>query len=81
MPVMDVGIMAHDYSTLVGSAMAMGERSPIAAINAAAAASMALGEALLNIQASGCVLQDVALSANWMCNAKATGEGTADVWH
>ena len=74
-PVADVGVTVAGYDTYCGEAMAMGERSPIAVLNAAASARMAVGEALTNIAAAPInALGDVKLSANWMAAAGFPGE-------
>jgi len=56
--------------------MAMGERPPIALLDAPASGRMAVGEAITNI-AAACIgsLSDVRLSANWMA---AAGHGDED---
>jgi phosphoribosylformylglycinamidine synthase len=55
--------------------MAMGERTPLALLDAAASARMAVGEALTNIAAARIgKLTDVKLSANWMAAAGSPGE-------
>jgi phosphoribosylformylglycinamidine synthase len=75
-PVADVGIIAANFKTYSGSAMAMGER-PISAIsNPKASVRLAITEALLNITAAPIQkLYDVKLSANWMA---ACGDLTQD---
>ncbi len=74
-PVADAGVTLADYHGYAGEAMAMGERSPIAVLNAAASARMAVGEALTNIAAVAInALGDVKLSANWMAAAGFPGE-------
>ena len=86
-PVADVGVTLAGYDdspragfargggTYAGEAMALGERSPIAVLNAAASARMAVGEALTNIAAAPInALGDVKLSANWMAAAGSPGE-------
>ena len=66
-PVADCGVTLRDYVGYAGEAMAVGERTPIAALDSAAAARMAVGEALTNLVASGMhQLSSVKLSANWM---------------
>jgi phosphoribosylformylglycinamidine synthase len=63
------------YDVHTGEAMAMGERTPLALLNAAASARMAVGEALLNLAAASVEkLGDVKLSANWMAAAGSPGE-------
>lgn len=83
-PVADAGVTVAGYDTYAGEAMAMGERSPIAVLNAAASARMAVGEALTNIAAVPIdALGDVKLSANWMAAAGMPGEdaGLFDAVH
>ena len=66
-PVADAAVSCRDFEGFAGEAMALGERAPIASLNAAAAARMALGEALTNIASTRIErLADVKLSANWM---------------
>jgi phosphoribosylformylglycinamidine synthase len=53
----------------------LGERTPLALVDAAASARMAVGEALTNIAAARIgKLSDVKLSANWMAAAGSPGE-------
>jgi phosphoribosylformylglycinamidine synthase len=55
--------------------MSMGERTPVALLDAAASGRMAVGEALTNLAAAPIeVLGDVKLSANWMAAAGHPGE-------
>ncbi len=66
-PVADVAVTLADFSGYTGEAMAMGERTPLALLNARAAARMAVGEALTNLWAAPVErLEEVKLSANWM---------------
>jgi phosphoribosylformylglycinamidine synthase len=66
-PVADVAVTAMDYTGYMGEAMAMGERTPIAVLDAPASGRMAIGEALTNIAAAGVAkIGDVKISANWM---------------
>ncbi|MEE4301878.1 MAG: phosphoribosylformylglycinamidine synthase, partial [Pseudomonadales bacterium] len=51
-PVADVAVTAAAFGTRAGEAMAMGERTPLALVDAAAAARMAVGEALTNVAAA-----------------------------
>jgi phosphoribosylformylglycinamidine synthase len=77
-PVADVGVTAAGYQSYSGEAMAIGERTPLALVNAAASGRMAIGEALTNIAASRIEkLPDVKLSANWMAPAGHPGEDAA----
>ena len=69
-PVADVGVTLTGFDSRTGEALAMGERSPLALINAQASGRMAIGEALTNIAAARIgALSDVKLSANWMAAA------------
>ncbi len=74
-PVADVAVTTMGYRTLRGEAFAMGERTPIAILDAPASGRMALGEALTNIAAASIEkLGDVKFSANWMAPAGVPGE-------
>jgi phosphoribosylformylglycinamidine synthase len=69
-PVSDVAVTASSFNSQFGEAMAMGERPILALIDAAAAARMAVGEAITNIAAADISnLSDIKLSANWMAAA------------
>lgn len=75
-PVSDVAVTASAFDTNYGEAMTMGERTPIATINAPASGRMAIAEVMLNILAADVKnISDVKLSANWMA---AAGYGTED---
>jgi phosphoribosylformylglycinamidine synthase len=64
-----------DYDNLTGEAMAMGERTPLALVDAAASGRMAIGEAITNIAAAPIDrLGHIKLSANWMAAAGHPGE-------
>jgi phosphoribosylformylglycinamidine synthase len=74
-PVADAAVTATSYDSYTGEAMAMGERTPLALLNAAASARMAVGEALTNIASAPiATIGDVKLSANWMAAAGHPGE-------
>lgn len=74
-PVSDVAITASSYGCRRGEAMAMGERTPVAAVNAPASGRLAVTEALTNIVAAPIEdLRKVRLSANWMAAAGHPGE-------
>jgi len=74
-PVADVAVTASGYFDTHGEAMAMGERTPIAVLQHAPAARMAVGEALTNIAAAQIEkMGDVKLSANWMAAANHPGD-------
>ncbi len=75
LPLADCAITLADFEGFAGEAMAIGERTPLALIDAAASARMAVGEAITNLAAapvSG--LEEVKLSANWMAAAGHDGE-------
>ena len=77
-PVADAAVTLAGYRGYSGEAIAMGERSPVAVLNAAASARLALGEALLNlVSAPVAALADVKVSANWMAAAGHPGEDAA----
>jgi len=74
-PVADVAVTTSGFNTYHGEAMSMGERTPIALLNHAASARMAIGEALTNLAATQVsALEDTVLSANWMAPAGHPGE-------
>jgi len=74
-PVADVAVTAASYDTVTGEAMAMGERTPVALLNPAASARLAVGEALTNIAAASITgTGAVKLSANWMAPSGHPGE-------
>ncbi|QQS54501.1 MAG: phosphoribosylformylglycinamidine synthase [Candidatus Competibacteraceae bacterium] len=74
-PVADVAVTATSFDADTGEAMAMGERAPLALLDAPASGRMAVGEALTNIAAARIdKLGDVKLSANWMAAAGHPGE-------
>lgn len=76
MPVADQAITVNGYTSYSGEAMAAGERTPVAIINAPASGRLAVGEALTNLAAANIgAIGNVKLSANWMC---ACGEGGED---
>ncbi|MDH5553482.1 MAG: phosphoribosylformylglycinamidine synthase, partial [Nitrosomonas sp.] len=74
-PVADVAVTLMGYQTYLGEAFAVGERTPIALLDAAAAARMAVGESITNIAAASIErINDIKLSANWMAAAGHIGE-------
>ncbi|MFC6440561.1 phosphoribosylformylglycinamidine synthase [Pseudobowmanella zhangzhouensis] len=74
-PVADVAVTAAAFDTYHGEAMSMGERTPVALLNHAAAARMAVAESITNIAAANIgELKRVKLSANWMAAAGHPGE-------
>ena len=76
-PVADVAVTLADYQGFAGEAMAMGERTPIAAINAPASGRMAVAEAITNMLAAPIELSRVKMSANWMAACGEPGEDAA----
>jgi phosphoribosylformylglycinamidine synthase len=74
-PVADVAVTTATFAELTGEAMAIGERSPVAALNAPASARMAVGEAVTNLAAARIErLDQVVLSLNWMAAAGGHGD-------
>ena len=76
-PVADVAVTLADYAGFAGEAMAMGERTPLASIDAPASGRMAVAEAITNLLAAPIELQRVKLSANWMAACGEPGEDAA----
>ena len=75
-PVADAAVTISGFSSYTGEAMAIGERTPLALLDASAAARMSVGEAITNIaSASVPALSAVRLSANWMAPAGHPREG------
>ena len=74
-PVADVAVTANDFVGYAGEAMAIGERTPLALLDAPASGRMAIGEAITNLIAADVTnLSDIKLSANWMAAAGTPGE-------
>jgi phosphoribosylformylglycinamidine synthase len=75
-PVADCGVSLRDYDSDSGEVMAIGEKAPLALIDGAASARMAVCEALTNIAGNTIgELSNIKLSANWMA---ASGMGRED---
>ncbi|AJD47242.1 phosphoribosylformylglycinamidine synthase [Isoalcanivorax pacificus W11-5] len=74
-PVADCAVTASGYQHYTGEAMSMGERTPLALVDAAASGRMAVAEALTNLAGTDVgALGNVSLSANWMAAAGHPGE-------
>ncbi|WP_310461965.1 phosphoribosylformylglycinamidine synthase [Sphaerotilus sp.] len=76
-PVADCAVTLADYSGFRGEAMAMGERTPLASLDAPASGRMAVAEAITNLLAAPFELSRVKLSANWMAACGEPGEDAA----
>jgi phosphoribosylformylglycinamidine synthase len=77
-PVADCATTLLSFEGYAGEAFAVGERTPIAVIDAPASGRMAVTEALTNLAAAPVDdLSRVKLSANWMAAAGAPGEDAA----
>lgn len=77
-PVADCAVTLMGYQGNLGEAFALGERTPLALINAPAAGRMAIGETMTNLAAAPIAqLSDIKLSANWMAPAGHPGEDAA----
>ncbi|WP_312589594.1 phosphoribosylformylglycinamidine synthase [Comamonas terrigena] len=76
-PVADVAVTLADFQGFKGEAMAMGERTPLAAINAPASGRMAVAEAITNMLAAPIELSKIKMSANWMAACGEAGEDAA----
>lgn len=77
-PVADCAVTLADFESTRGEAMAMGERTPVAVIDAPASGRMAVTEALTNLMSADVrSLKDIKLSANWMAACGAEGQDAA----
>ena len=76
-PVADCAVTLADYSGFGGEAMSLGERTPLASLDAAASGRMAVGEAITNLLAAPIDLARVKLSCNWMAACGEPGEDAA----
>jgi phosphoribosylformylglycinamidine synthase len=75
LPLADCAITLAGFDTFAGEAMSLGERTPLALLDAAASARMAVGEAITNLCAAPVqALASIKLSANWMAAANHNGE-------
>ena len=72
-----LAVTLADYQGFGGEAMSMGERTPLAAVNAAASGRMAVAEAITNLLAAPIELPRVKLSANWMAACGEAGQDAA----
>ncbi|MFZ7344401.1 phosphoribosylformylglycinamidine synthase [Avibacterium volantium] len=74
-PVADCAVTTTSLDSYHGEAMAMGERAPVALLDFAASARLAVAESLTNIAATNIGdIKRIKLSANWMSAAGHTGE-------
>ncbi|MCY1286598.1 Phosphoribosylformylglycinamidine synthase [compost metagenome] len=74
-PVADCAVTATSFDVYSGEAMAMGERTPLALLDAPASGRMAVGETVTNLAAARIEkISDIKLSANWMAAAGHPGE-------
>ena len=75
--VADCAVTLADFSGFRGEAMAIGERTPLASLDAPASGRMAVGEAITNLLAAPIELSKVKLSCNWMAACGEPGEDAA----
>ncbi|AKA37996.1 phosphoribosylformylglycinamidine synthase [Yersinia ruckeri] len=74
-PVADCAVTSASLDSYYGEAMSIGERAPVALLDFAASARLAVGEALTNIAATQIgEMKRIKLSANWMSAAGHPGE-------
>ena len=74
-PVSDLAVTARSLNAHDGEAMAMGERTNLAIVNAPASCRIAIGEAITNIAPAHIgSIHNIKLSANWMCACGEQGE-------
>ncbi len=76
-PVADCAVTLADHSGFRGEAFALGERTPLASLDAAASGRMAVGEAITNLLAAPVELSRIKLSCNWMAACGEPGEDAA----
>ena len=76
-PVADVAVTLADFKGFAGEAMSMGERTPLASVDAPASGRMAVAEAITNLLAAPIELSRVKLSCNWMAACGEPGEDAA----
>ena len=76
-PVADCAVTLADFKGFAGEAMALGERTPLATVNAPASGRMAVAESITNLLAAPMELDRVKLSANWMAACGEPGEDAA----
>ena len=76
-PVADCAVTLADYAGHRGEAFAIGERTPLAALDAPASGRMAVGEVITNLLAAPIELSRIKLSANWMAACGEPGEDAA----
>ena len=76
-PVADCAVTLADYRGFRGEAFAVGERTPLAALDAPASGRMAVAEAITNLLAAPIELSRVKLSCNWMAACGEPGEDAA----
>jgi len=76
-PVADCAVTLADFKGFAGEAMSMGERTPMASLDAPASGRMAVAEAITNLLAAPIELPRVKLSANWMAACGEPGEDAA----
>jgi len=74
-PVANCAVTTASLDSYYGEAMSLGERAPVALLDFAASARLAVGEALTNIAATQIGdIKRIKLSANWMAAAGHPGE-------
>ncbi len=76
-PVADCAVTLADFQGFAGEAMSLGERTPLAVLDAPASGRMAVAEAITNLLAAPIELSRVKLSANWMAACGEPGEDAA----
>jgi len=75
LPVADSAVTVTGYQATTGEAMATGERTPVALVDAPASGRMAVAEAITNMAGVNIgAIHAVKLSANWMCACGEAGE-------
>ncbi len=74
-PVADCALTVAGFDAVTGEVMSLGERPPVALLDAAAASRLAIAEAILNLAGALIgALSSIKLSCNWMAAAGHPGE-------
>ena len=67
-PISNCAVIANSFSENHGTAVALGERGPVACIDGPGSARIVLAETITNLLAADIErLTDITISANWMC--------------
>ena len=77
-PVADLAIVCHSFKGYTGTALAVGERTPLALVDAPASGRIALAEAITNLAGAFIgPIEHIKVSGNWMAACGQAGEDAA----